>query len=180
MTPIVRDCVTGYPGWLANLRARGCQRRLARDQRGWRRTGQRHVEQRGGDAGAMTGQSLVEFALTALLLLSVTLGGLQIGLAVYAGWIVLPGAVQEGATVAARRGASVTTQLEAGRRRTTELLNSSGLGHLTTFTVTATDLGETVEVRATGNLPLVLPLGSLSLRLHHAHSVSKEAFRALA
>src|SRR5262245_61743292 len=137
------------------------------------------MERSGGgqmQSGGRAGQSLVEFALTATLLLAAVLIGLQLGLAAYAGLIVLPGAVQDGAAVAARRGGAIEERLERGRRRALGLIAAGGVaGLLDGLTVTATDLGETVEVRATGGLPLVGPIGGRRIALERRHAARKEA-----
>jgi hypothetical protein len=133
----------------------------------------------GTAARGRAGQSLVEFARTATLLLAAILIGLQLGLAAYAGLIVLPGAVQDGAAVAARRGGTIEERLERGRRRALGLIAAGGVaGLLDGLTVTATDLGETVEVRATGGLPLIGPFGGRGIGLDRRHAARKEALGA--
>src|SRR5262245_57595872 len=110
--------------------------------------------------GARAGQALVEFALTLPLVLLVVLGTVQLLLAAYVAWIVLPGAVQDGATVAGQRSADPALQLERGRQRALGLIAGSGAGAMVTdLEVSATDLdGQLIEVRASGRLWLIAPV----------------------
>jgi hypothetical protein len=119
---------------------------------------------------ARPGQALVEFALVALVTLALLLGVIQAGVLIYAGWIVLPGAVQDGAAVAASAGATP----EDGRRRALDLLAAGGVGRLGRWTVEVEDLGGAVRLTATGDLPPVAPLGGATIRLRQAHTAVKE------
>lgn len=124
-------------------------------------------------AGARVGQSLVEFTLIVMLLMLVTMGAIQTGISLYAAWVVVPGAVQDGASVAARNGAT----LEDGRQRTLALLAAGGVARLGRWQVTAEDLGDTVHVQVEGQWPLFLPTGGPMIRIAQEHSVSKEVIR---
>jgi TadE-like protein len=118
------------------------------------------------------GQALVEFGLVAILALTLIVGVIQLGFVLYAG-AVLTGAVQDGATRAAQSGATP----EDGRRRTLDLLAAGRVLQLGRWTVTAADLGETVQVGAAGDLPYVVPLGGLTIRLTQRHAATKEYLR---
>jgi hypothetical protein len=119
-----------------------------------------------------SGQALVEFGLVAILTLTLIVGVIQLGFIIYAG-AVLTGAVQDGAARAAQDGAT----LEDGRRRALDLLDAGRVGRLGRWTVTAEDLGETVRVSAVGELPYVVPLGGMTLRLARGHGALKEMLR---
>jgi hypothetical protein len=122
-----------------------------------------------GRISARPGQALVEFGLVALLALTLIVGVIQLGFILYAG-AVLAGAVQDGATRAAQHGATV----EDGRQRTLDLLAAGRVLHLGRWTVIAEDRGETMHLTATGELPYVVPLGRLTIRLAQQHGATKE------
>lgn len=121
---------------------------------------------------AHAGQALVEFGLVAILTLTLIVGVIQLGVILYAG-TVLTGAVQDGATRAAQSGATP----EDGRQRTLDLLAAGRVLALGRWTVTAEDQGETVAVAAIGDLPYVVPLGVMTIRLTQRHEATKEMLR---
>lgn len=118
------------------------------------------------------GQALVEFALVAILALTLIVGVIQLGVILYAG-VVLTGAVQDGAARAAQSGATPAD----GRQRTLDLLAAGRVLALGRWTVTAEEAGETVQITAAGELRYVVPLGGMTIRLTQRHAATKERLR---
>jgi len=103
------------------------------------------------------GSSPVEFVLVAALLTALTLGVLQVGLAIYVRNVVHDAAV-EGAHVAAL----ADTPLRAGVERTRSLISRAvGSGYATDVTAVVRDAGghEVVEITVSTYLPLTGLLG---------------------
>lgn len=103
------------------------------------------------------GSSTVEFVLVGTLLTLLTLGVLQLALAVYVRNVVHDAAV-EGAYV----GALADTDAEAGADRTAQLITAAvgaGIDAQVTAFDTDTARGPEVEVRVVATLPLVGLLG---------------------
>ncbi|MBI2765427.1 MAG: pilus assembly protein [Chloroflexi bacterium] len=126
------------------------------------------------DANSEVGESMVEFALVLPVLLLVLVGVVQFALVHHAQNVVTT-AAQEGARLAAAEGGDAVD----GQQRTRDVLGS-GLGSTGDgFEVAATDDGETVTVRASGDYPLIFPwLGSRDIELDATASVRKEGFRS--
>lgn len=136
----------------------------------WTLSKSRFVRHGNGEAG----ESMVEFALVLPVLLLVLVGVVQFALVHHAQNVVTT-AAQEGARIAAAEGGDSLQ----GAERTRGVL-ASGLGSTgDEFEVAATDDGETVTVRASGDYPLILPwLGSRDIELDAISSVRKEGFRS--
>ena len=126
------------------------------------------------DADSEAGESMVEFALVLPVLLLVLVGVVQFALVHHAQNVVTT-AAQEGARLAAAEGGDPT----GGAQRTRDVLGSGLGGNSDDFEVAATDDGETVTVRASGDYPLIFPwLGSRDIELDATASVRKEGFRS--
>jgi Flp pilus assembly protein TadG len=117
---------------------------------------------------------MVEAAITFPLLLMTAIGLVQFALFAHA-QIVVTGAVQDGARVAASEDQSLTD----GVRHTRALLEA-GLGRsVDDLTVTATDGSDAVAIEAKGRLRLIIPWAAdAALPLGARSVVSKERFRA--
>jgi len=120
-----------------------------------------------------TGQALVEVALVFPLLISLSLGVLQVALYAHARDVLLA-AAQEGARLAAEDGRG----LADGYTRVTEL-SRAGLGASVTPLETRGQLGsETVEFTIDTRLSPILPLPVQGgLPIHVRASASRERFR---
>ena len=136
----------------------------------WTRSRTRLVRHGDGEAG----ESMVEFALVLPVLLLVLVGVVQFALVHHAQNVVTT-AAQEGARLAAGEGGDAID----GEQRTRDVLGSGLGGNSDDFEVAATDDGETVTVRASGDYPLIFPwLGSRDIELDATASVRKEGFRS--
>ncbi|KXC06305.1 TadE/TadG family type IV pilus assembly protein [Microbacterium hominis] len=103
------------------------------------------------------GSSTVEFVLVGTLLTLLTLGVLQLALAVYVRNVVHDAAV-EGAYF----GALADTDAAAGATRTAQLIETAvgaGIGAEVTAADTESARGPEIEVRVVATLPLVVFLG---------------------
>jgi hypothetical protein len=116
-------------------------------------------------------QALVEFALVAPLVLSLTLGALQVVLYAHARNVVISSA-QEAARLSAEDGRG----LDEGYARARALV-SAGLGtSLDPFSLTGAIDSDVVHVRIDAGLQPILPLGA-ALPLHAEAWVARERFR---
>lgn len=95
----------------------------------------------------------------------------QFGLAYHARQVVA-GAVQDGAAVAARRGASV----EAGVQTADQLIATSAGRLLVDHSVTATSTGDLVSISASGEVVRLLPVLP-TIRVQATGTASVEQFR---
>lgn len=119
------------------------------------------------------GQSLVEFALVAPVLLIVLLGAVQFALVVHARNVVTA-AVQEGARYAAAEGRTPAD----GVARAQEVLDTGVNRAEEPFTVTARSTDEIVAVHAEGSYRLIIPwITGRSLHLEATAEMRREGFR---
>lgn len=103
------------------------------------------------------GSSTVEFVLVGTLLTLLTLGVLQLALAVY-----IRNVVHDAAVEGAYFGALADTDADAGAARTAQLIATAvgdGIGARVSASDTDTARGPEVEVRVVATLPLVGLLG---------------------
>lgn len=119
------------------------------------------------------GQSLVEVALVAPVLLLVLLGAVQLALVVHVRGVVTA-AVQEGARYAAAEGRMPAD----GVTRAQAVLDAGVNRAEAPFTVTARSSGETVVVEAEGRYRLLFPwVTGRSLPIAATAEVRREGFR---
>lgn len=125
-------------------------------------------------ASSESGQSLVEFALVAPVLLLVLFGAVQFALIVHARNVVTT-AAQEGARFAAAEGRTPGE----GAARAEEVLSAGLGGGADGFSVTVDGGDEVITVRTEGRYRLILPfvLGR-EMRLEAKAEMRREGFRS--